>query len=105
MSAAEAEAAAKSRAMQRLLRRPVWKVLLSQIVCLHELWPHHRHDAGPQQCCCILEDPHGACQQPQGSRNSPRMVSLLTSEGVDSEFGSAVRVFMHKMYNDEPHVE
>lgn len=76
--AAEAEAAAKSRAVQWLLLRPVWKALLSQLDCLHELRAHHCPHSGPWQRNRPLEVHHRTCQQQQGQRNSSRMVSLIT---------------------------
>lgn len=107
--AAEAEAAAKSRAMQWLLRRPVWKALLSQFDCLHELWSHPRRDSGPGQRRRPLEVHHRASQQRQGQRNSSRVVSLsgynvmIQSFVVCSMYGTCVHT--KKMYYNNGHFD
>lgn len=79
---AEAETAAESGAMLRLLRTLVWNAPLSQLDSLHELGPHHRHDSGSRQRHRPLEVHHRARQQHRGQRNSSRVVSPLSYKGL-----------------------
>lgn len=97
--ALEAEAAAKSRAMQWFLRRGVWKAFLPQLDGLHELWPHHCLDASTRQCYCPLEVHHRTCQQCQGQRNPSRVVSVIP---WDNEKWAVIRFWNRKEENQRP---